>query len=168
MRYLPLKCNIKQYLKPFLLYHGSVLVGTTRAMSGCISSQASEGVCHCATICTRFSGRLNPLTPQFLIKITLGVISRKRWEWRSEGLREGQVSSERVWIERETPNQSSFLLGQKYVASVIPVFMMCYWFSLQSNIKSVSGAPEGEASSWERKWKCQPHFLALPPLTVLK
>lgn len=68
-------------------------------MSGCISSQASEGVCHCAAICTRFSGRLNPLTPQFLIKITLGVISRKSWGWRSEGLREGWVNGGRVWID---------------------------------------------------------------------
>lgn len=73
--------------------------GTTLAMSGCISSQASEGVCHCATICTRFSGKLNPLTPQFLIKITLGVISRKSWGWRSEGTREGQVSKGTVCID---------------------------------------------------------------------
>lgn len=73
--------------------------GTTRAMSGCISSQASEGVCHCATICTRFSGKLNPLTPQFLIKITLGVISRKSWGWRSEATREGQVSRGTVCID---------------------------------------------------------------------
>lgn len=56
-------------------------LGIMWIMSGCISAQASEGVCHWAAICTRFSGRLNPLTPPFLIKITLGVISQKIWGW---------------------------------------------------------------------------------------
>lgn len=56
---------------------GPSFVGITQNMSGCIFIHASEGVCHCATICTRFSGRLNPLTPQFLIKITLRVINQK-------------------------------------------------------------------------------------------
>lgn len=82
--------------KSLLCQPGSGGVGTTGAMSGCISSQASEGVCHCATICTRFSGRLNPLTPQFLIKITLGVISQKSWGWRSQGSRGGGVCLSRV------------------------------------------------------------------------
>lgn len=109
---------------------GSGRVGTNRVLSGCISSQASEGVCHCATICTHFSGRLNPLTPQFLIKITLGVISQKSWGWRSEGWREGWVSGGRFWIdgeEREFDPKPVISIARSVKMSLLRCLVSLWW-----------------------------------------
>jgi len=53
------------------------------ATSGCISSQAGEGLPLCRKL-QPLLRQLNPLTPAFLIKITLGVISRKESGWKAE------------------------------------------------------------------------------------